>query len=464
MTTAMEKLQELQREITCAICRGYFSEPVTITCGHSFCKTCLSWSWRVGLTTFSCPECRQVPQVREFPAVNVRLAQLTDLSRELCSLLLQSAKGQHQCGRHKKALKLFCEDDQTPVCVRCSQSPDHGAHKLSPVEEAAHNCRKKLQHLQNHVVGKHLEEAEKLLAQEARSAAHWDWMIIGEYNRLHRFLMEEEFQSLERMRQEERARQDRISQHMQTLQDLMQELQKTGDQPNVELLQEVKQLLGRSGSILSQRAKAVIPELRECPIPGMIQMLSQFRVDITMVPTSASPFLTISEDKRSVKAEEGWQLETSHPEADFSHYIFAEQAFNSGRQYWEVDVTQLSQWILGIHTTYLRRKRGRNVDSCTSTFLLCCVKKEEDYYLQTHPGSLDHRVKGSVLRVGLYLEHNPGTLVFYNVLQSSLIYRFHPILFTAPVTPIFCPGPPLPGIKSGPMTLCPVESCRHSYL
>ncbi|XP_072506338.1 tripartite motif-containing protein 64-like isoform X1 [Notamacropus eugenii] len=463
----MEKLQELQNEIICAICRGYFSEPVTITCGHSFCRACLSWSWRVGPTAFSCPECRQVPQVRELPVVNDCLAQLTDLSRELCSLLLQSAEGQRQCVRHKKALKLFCEDDQIPICVRCSQSPEHGAHKLSPVEEAAHNCKKKLQHLWNHV-GKHLEEAQKLLTQEERSAVDWDWVITGEYNRLHHFLMEEESQCLERMRQEERARQDRLSQHMQTLQDLMQELQEAGHQPNVELLQEVKQLLGRSGSVLSQRAKAIIPELREYHIPGMIEMLSHFKVDITMVPTSVSPFLTVSEDKKSVKAREGWKLETKHPEDTVCHYVFAEQAFSSGRQYWEVDVTQLPQWILGIHTPYLRRKRGRNVDSCTSTFLLCCVKKEEDYYLQTHPGSLDHRVKGPVLRVGVYLEHNPGTLVFYNVLQRTLIYRFYPILFTAPVTPIFCPGPPLPGIKSGPMTLCPVDShlcaCCYSRL
>ncbi|XP_072506339.1 tripartite motif-containing protein 64-like isoform X2 [Notamacropus eugenii] len=362
----MEKLQELQNEIICAICRGYFSEPVTITCGHSFCRACLSWSWRVGPTAFSCPECRQVPQVRELPVVNDCLAQLTDLSRELCSLLLQSAEGQRQCVRHKKALKLFCEDDQIPICVRCSQSPEHGAHKLSPVEEAAHNCKKKLQHLWNHV-GKHLEEAQKLLTQEERSAVDWDWVITGEYNRLHHFLMEEESQCLERMRQEERARQDRLSQHMQTLQDLMQELQEAGHQPNVELLQEVKQLLGRSGSVLSQRAKAIIPELREYHIPGMIEMLSHFKVDITMVPTSVSPFLTVSEDKKSVKAREGWKLETKHPEDTVCHYVFAEQAFSS-----------------------------------------------------------------------------------------------------APVTPIFCPGPPLPGIKSGPMTLCPVDShlcaCCYSRL
>ncbi|XP_072506611.1 probable E3 ubiquitin-protein ligase TRIML1 [Notamacropus eugenii] len=458
IAAAMEKLQELQSEITCAICRDYFSEPVTISCGHSYCRACLSWTWRIGPTAFSCPECRQVSQVREFPAVNEHLAQLTDLSRELCSLLLQSAEGHHQRGRHKKALKLFCEDDQTPVCVRCSQSPDHGAHKLSPVEEAAHNCRKKLQHLQNHV-GKRLEEAEKLLAQEERQAVDWDWMITGEYNRLHHFLLEEEFRCLERIKQEERASWDRLSQHMHTLQDLMLELQERSQQPNMELLQEVKQLLGRSESILCQRANAVIPELRECPIPGMIQMLSRFRVDITMDPTAASSCVTVSEDKKSVKTREGWEEEIMHPEDYAFHAVLAEQVFNSGKQYWEVDMTQLPQWMLGIYTPYLRRKRRRNEPTCDSVFLLQCLKKEEDYYLQTYPGSLEHRMKGPVSRVGVYLEYTSGTLIFYNVLHSSLIYEFHSIPFTGSVIPFFSPGLPLPGTKASPMSLCPVGLC-----
>ncbi|XP_036599716.1 E3 ubiquitin-protein ligase TRIM21-like [Trichosurus vulpecula] len=368
-----------------------------------------------------------------------------------------STEGQSQCAKHQKAFKLFCEDDQTPLCVRCCQSPEHGAHKLSPVGEAAHKCRRKLQHVQSHLA-KHFEEAEELLDQEERPAVDWHWMIAGEYNKLHHFLMEEESRCLGRIKEEERASQDRLSQHRQALQDLMLVLQDAGHQPNLDLLHEAKQLLGRSESVLSQRAKAVSPELREYPIPGMIEMLRRFRVDITMDPAAANPFVTVSEDLKSVKAGEGWQVKTKHPELAVGNYVLAEQAFSSGRQYWEVDVTRLPQWILGISNPSLRRKRKRNTEPWASAFLLRCVKKEEDYFLQTYPGSLDHRVKGPVPRVGVYLEYSSGTLAFYNVLQRSLIYRFYPILFTEPVTPVFFPGPPLPGMKAGPMTLCPVDS------
>lgn len=34
-------LRNLQKSITCSICLDYFSDPITVLCGHSFCKTCI---------------------------------------------------------------------------------------------------------------------------------------------------------------------------------------------------------------------------------------------------------------------------------------------------------------------------------------------------------------------------------------------------------------------------------------
>ncbi|KAM8980926.1 tripartite motif-containing protein 43-like [Sarcophilus harrisii] len=464
MAVTGEVVKELQSEITCSICRSYFCEPATIGCGHSFCQACLSSSWRVGAPVFSCPECRQVSQGREIPLVNRRLAELTRLTKELSSKLMQSTEGQSQCVTHKKPFKLFCEEDQTALCVTCCETPEHGAHNISPLQEAAHKYRRELQNIQSHV-GKHLKEDEELLVQEEKHAMHWYWMIIEQYCQTHFFLMEKESQFLESLKEEEKASQNRVSQHMQRLQDLIQELKEAGHQANLDLLQDANQLLERSKALLAQRVKPVTPELREYPIPGLIEMLNRFRVDLTLDPRSATSYVIISENLKSAKAGAGWQLERKSPK-DYAHrYVFAEQAFSSGKKYWEVDVTQLPQWILGIYTRYLRRKRVRNEDSCASVFLLQCVKKKEYYYLQTYPGALDNQMKGPLPRVGVYLEYSSGTLGFYNVLQSSVIYKFHSIPFTAPVKPIFSPGPPLPGTKPGPMTVCPVDShfcaCCH---
>ncbi|XP_074158484.1 tripartite motif-containing protein 43-like [Sminthopsis crassicaudata] len=461
---AMEMFQQLQSQITCPICGNYFCEPVTIGCGHSFCRACLP---RSAATAFSCPECRQMTQVRGFLFINGNLAELTKLGKQLRSQLLQSTGGQRRCAIHKEVLEYFCEDDQTVLCLRCCQAPEHGAHRHCPVEEAASNCRKKIQHLQR-CLQKYFKETKKLLVKEKRPVIDWEEMISKEYRKRDSLMRDELYHYLERMDQEKKNKKERLSQESSTLQDLMLDLQEADSQPNLDLLRDVKELLERSKSALSQRAKALIPEVRVCPISGTIETLNQFRVDIRLDPASASPCLIVAEDLKSVRAGEGWQVDSPHGDDSDLPMVLAEQAFTSGIQYWEVDVTQLPQWTLGIHTTYLRIKSPGRIIKCALVFFLRCVKKEDGQYLQSYPGSLNHKLKGSIPRIGVYLEYKTGNLAFYNVLQSSLIYQLPDISFVAPVRPMFSPGPPLQGTKPAPMNLCAVDShlssCCYSSL
>ncbi|XP_074132163.1 tripartite motif-containing protein 64-like [Sminthopsis crassicaudata] len=333
MDSAVEMLQKVQTDLTCSICRSYFSEPVTLHCGHSFCRECLCSCWRPATLAFSCPECKQVPQIRAVPPVNERLAQLTDLVKKFSSQVLQSTKGQSQCALHGKVFKLFCEHDQKLLCVRCCETPEHEAHGISPVGEAAPKCRKQLQDMQRNL-GKHFKEAENLLAQQ--NLVDWRRMIIEEFYKLHRLVKAQEFSCIERIRQEQRARQDTLTQNIQTLQKLKLELQEASYQPDLDLLQDAKQLLERSESELSQRANTAIPELREYPIPGLIEMLNRFRVDLTIDPRSASSYVRVSDDLKSVKATEDWEA-PQHLEDSECHAVLAKPAFSSGRHYWEVD-------------------------------------------------------------------------------------------------------------------------------
>ncbi|XP_059949761.1 E3 ubiquitin-protein ligase TRIM52 isoform X1 [Mesoplodon densirostris] len=44
-TAAPNTLQTLQEEVVCAICLDYFKDPVTIDCGHNFCRGCVTQLW-----------------------------------------------------------------------------------------------------------------------------------------------------------------------------------------------------------------------------------------------------------------------------------------------------------------------------------------------------------------------------------------------------------------------------------
>ncbi|XP_066487107.1 RING finger protein 112 isoform X2 [Tiliqua scincoides] len=76
-------IQDLQEDITCPICLGPFVDPVSIDCGHNFCRGCLSHYWRGFLPHgYRCPQCRQ-PCSRDRIKSDTRLRNLVEKIRQL---------------------------------------------------------------------------------------------------------------------------------------------------------------------------------------------------------------------------------------------------------------------------------------------------------------------------------------------------------------------------------------------
>ncbi|XP_042310990.1 E3 ubiquitin-protein ligase TRIM17-like isoform X6 [Sceloporus undulatus] len=71
------------------------------------------------------------------------------------------------CQSHQEPLKLFCKDDQTPICVVCDRSKKHQGHMVLPIEEATQDYNKKIQDL----VESLKMEKERVLELKAMRAA-----------------------------------------------------------------------------------------------------------------------------------------------------------------------------------------------------------------------------------------------------------------------------------------------------
>ena len=53
-------LEELQKDITCAVCDGLYHEAKLLPCNHYYCSTCIEkMAARSGEGPFDCPECRK---------------------------------------------------------------------------------------------------------------------------------------------------------------------------------------------------------------------------------------------------------------------------------------------------------------------------------------------------------------------------------------------------------------------
>ncbi|XP_042243857.1 E3 ubiquitin-protein ligase TRIM21-like [Thunnus maccoyii] len=180
-------------QFLCCICLDVFTDPVTTSCGHNFCKNCITEHWNVNVPS-QCPVCKEVFNIRPDLKVNTLLTELVAQFRQEAQQKASSSSSEQQaakpgevpcdvctgtklkalksclvclisycethlephltasrlkrhqlmdpvenledrmCMKHNKPLELFCKTDQTSVCMLCSVL-DHKTHDVVPLKE-----------------------------------------------------------------------------------------------------------------------------------------------------------------------------------------------------------------------------------------------------------------------------------------------------------------------------------------
>uniref|UniRef100_A0ACB8EG40 Uncharacterized protein n=1 Tax=Sphaerodactylus townsendi TaxID=933632 RepID=A0ACB8EG40_9SAUR len=131
--------QELCEEASCSVCLGFCRDPVTIAgCGHAFCRACLTHSWGdLEGAEASCPLCRGPAQEGTLRP-NHQLANTAEITQKLSPSEGSTKKRKRGvCEKHQEPLKLFCREDEAPLCLICSRSQEHKGHQVIPLEEAS---------------------------------------------------------------------------------------------------------------------------------------------------------------------------------------------------------------------------------------------------------------------------------------------------------------------------------------
>ncbi|XP_026132148.1 E3 ubiquitin/ISG15 ligase TRIM25-like, partial [Carassius auratus] len=183
-----------QKEFMCSVCLDVLKDPVTIPCGHSYCKSCITdcWDQEDQKRVYSCPQCNQTFSPRPALATNTILAEVVDRLKKTklsadcyagvgdvqcdtctgrkyravksCLVCLKSycqnhleqhdswfrglrhslieATGRLQemiCQKHEKLLEVFCRTDQKCICLLCTMD-EHQNHNT--VSAAAHRTEK----------------------------------------------------------------------------------------------------------------------------------------------------------------------------------------------------------------------------------------------------------------------------------------------------------------------------------
>ncbi|XP_044839036.1 E3 ubiquitin-protein ligase TRIM39-like [Mauremys mutica] len=462
-------VESLQEEATCPICLEYFKDPVTIDCGHNFCRACIAQCWEGSNTDVSCPQCRETVQQGNLRP-NRKLANVVEMVKRLS---LQAAKGageERVCGEHQETLKLFCEEDQTSVCVVCHLSRAHRDHRVVPIKEAAQEYKEKLQGGLG-PLRKELEVALALMSAEEKKTTEWQGkvknrreMIAGEFNKLHTLLREEEQLLLQSLEEEERETLQRLqenvtklSQQSSSLQQLITEIEEKCQQPVVEMLKDVKSTLSRSENVKLQEPDAVSTDLKNLYKISldMREALQRFGVDVTLDPDTAHPYLVLSEDQKRVRLGYKRQDLPDNPERfDRCPCVLGAEGFTGGRCYWEVEVGDKTRWTLGVCRESVSRKG--QVTYTPGNGYWAVLLRDGGYKACTSPITpLSVSVRPS--RVGIFLDYEAGEVLFYNVTDRSHLFTFTDT-FSGKLHPYFCPGLNTVGTNTAPLIICPVPA------
>ncbi|XP_056670733.1 probable E3 ubiquitin-protein ligase TRIML1 [Monodelphis domestica] len=459
-----EMTEKVRSELTCSICLDLFTQPVTLDCGHSFCRECVLRSWQEAQVPWTCPLCRASSQPRALEPTQVLEALASSISRQL--RLPRDVGGQARCGQHQAVQKLFCEDDFSPLCVLCLLPQEHEGHRVYPLEESAETCKAQLQEALGQAWAK-AREAHMLLEQERerrlrcrREAATLKRVILPEYIKTHLVWTEDQQQDLldkEKRRNVKRlwTSEARISKYVQSLRKLIEELDKTLEQPLVEMLLAGRSTLERSWELLLRCPEPAALRWTLCGTTGMRELLLAFQSHIILDPGTAHSNLSISADLKSVRLASRWWdlLDNQQEEVERLLCVLGAQSFTSGSHYWEVEVGSKTEWEVGICTG-----PGNNQGSIHGDVLsLSCLNMGEQFELWISHTMEDLEDTGPLHRLGIFLQYEAGHLSFYNVTQGCLIYAFPPVTFQGPLRPFFSLGLMQEENEPSPLTICPLS-------
>ncbi|XP_066469179.1 E3 ubiquitin-protein ligase TRIM11-like [Tiliqua scincoides] len=143
MAAAGSLAREFCEETTCAICLEHFTDPVTVDCGHNFCRACLTQCWGApggSAPCCCCPHCREPVQPGKLRS-NRQLASIVEITKKFRRQVEKEAQKSPPggvCTKHQEPLKLFCSDDRAPICAS-KAGPAQAATSQGCCEEVGGN-------------------------------------------------------------------------------------------------------------------------------------------------------------------------------------------------------------------------------------------------------------------------------------------------------------------------------------
>ncbi|KAI4884976.1 hypothetical protein NFI96_020247, partial [Prochilodus magdalenae] len=509
-------------QFLCSICLDVLTDPVSTPCGHNFCKTCLTQYWN-SIEHCHCPFCKEIFTKRPELKINTTLREVVDQFKKkrgldkpevLCDactgMALKSCLDcgvtyckshlephnkvprlkEHKlidpmknledyiCQKHNRPLELYCKEDQTCVCLFCSET-DHKTHSTVPIEEESGERKTQLVKTQTEVQQMIQERLNKIkdikhsVELRKRNTEKEKADSVGVFTALIRSIERCQAELLEVMAEKQKAAEKQAEDLIKDLEQEITELksrdteleQISHTEDHLHLLQvypslcrpphtnnwtdigidphlsveTVRNALSQlQKSLNEQLTKTLNEKIREA-VSTELRRIQQYAVDVTLDADTASPNLILSNDGKQVTHGDTKQNLPANPNR-FNECVnvLGKEGFSSGRFYYEVQVSGKTKWDLGVAKESINRK-GRITLKPQEGFWTVILRNGNEYKACADR-SVVLSLREKPQKVGVFVDYEEGMVSFYDVESRSHIYSFTGQFFTEKLYPFFSPG------------------------
>ena len=126
-----------QDQSRCGVCERVLRDPVITTCGHSFCRQCISsyWSQSGPSGDYSCPQCRKRSRAQPFLNPDITMAQpllYPHTTMTQPPVYPPTAMAQSSLYQHREMAQLHLKPSSTMAQVPPYPHSDSGHNPLYP--------------------------------------------------------------------------------------------------------------------------------------------------------------------------------------------------------------------------------------------------------------------------------------------------------------------------------------------
>ncbi|KAM9330275.1 LOW QUALITY PROTEIN: nuclear factor 7, ovary-like [Gastrophryne carolinensis] len=435
---------DLRKELECSVCLSDYTDPVTLKCGHNFCRVCID---RVLETQeeaggYSCPECRE--EFQEQPALIRNLKSVLKLRNIMENLLfhhsneeeigilctycihlsvpalkhcllceaslcerqlsIHSKSPEHvltdpstaledrKCSEHKKMLEYYCTKDSACVCVSCFAIGSHKGHPMESFEEKMFQRREDIKR-QIRGLQEHRTTVDAKSVAENRSVTSLFGDLKGQLGDLEKEVLSEMPQQ--------------TVQALLSMSDLMRQLETKKD----ELSRKLRHMCVTPLTLLQEPETNDWCDLEEVDSEDPEKLEKQLR---------DGGNLKITDNDKTAS----WLPNQQRPTPERFQpcpQVLNSQSFSSGRHYWEVEVGRSQYWRTGM--SYSRERSPSCLGNNNKSWFLdrtsnqCSVIHDNEVMRLPDSFSMDG--------VRIYLDYEAGKISFYELdILSQHLYTF----------------------------------------